>query len=506
LREIVSISPVDGSVVGRFDVSEPADVQRMADGLRAAAPAWAATPLRERLRRLRELREVLAEGADRFANVLACELGKPATEAYGSEILPTLEALRWLESNTGPTLRATSLRRFPRRSVMERMPFGVVGALTPWNYPLYLAATSIAWALAAGNTVLWKPSELAPACAGELYSALRWVGLGDAVRLAQGGVATGEAVVSARCDKYVLIGSEATGRRVLARLGEQLRPAVAELSGTDAFLVLADADVERAARSAVWGRCINAGQTCMAPKRILVAQPIYDRFLERVGVHLRRLRVGPDGEIGPLRTPALRETALDAIAEAVERGARLVEGGRTLPGGGCFLQPTLIADCRDEMRLFREDVFGPVLAVSPAGDGREARRRLADGPRMLTASVWTRDQRAAAELARGLDASVVSVNDVLRPCASPAVPFGGGGESGFGRMRGREGLLEMTRTRVTDFGPPLAWPDFHLYPHPPGTADVLRRIAGLAGPARTRLGQWKELAAAARRFGKESVR
>lgn len=477
-RDIPSVSPVDRLVLGWHRAAAPEEVRLAHHWLRRMAGEWSGAPVRDRLRLLRRLRRALGDRSEALAAVLAREIGRPVVEAYGGEILPTLKALAWLERHAERALRPRVLSRFPRR-VVEWQPHGVVGLLSPWNYPLFLSVTGIAWALAAGNTVLWKPSDLALETSALIGEALHAAGLEAVVKLVPGGDATGEAVVEAGCDKYVLIGSAETGRAVLGLLGEALRPAVAELSGIDPMLVLPDADLETAARSAVWARMTGAGQTCMAPKRVYVDAGVYDRFLRIAAEEVDRLRVGDPldsrTEVGPLRTEALRQEAVSAIEEAVRLKARLITGGDMVPGRGCYLRPALLAGCDERMRVFREDLLAPVLAVSPFRTTEEAVTRANSAPGVLTASVWSR--REGRPVAKRLHAGVVSVNDVMLPGAEPGVPFGGAGGSGYGRMRGAEGLREMVRPRVLDDGPPRALPRMHLFPYRAGTLEILRASA-----------------------------
>jgi acyl-CoA reductase-like NAD-dependent aldehyde dehydrogenase len=440
--------------------------------------------------------------------VLCREIGKPVVEVYGGELLPTLRALAWLERHAGPALAPQRLRRFPSSRMLEWEPYGVVGLISPWNYPLFLTLPIIAAALAAGNTVLWKPSELALAASQAVFGVIQAAGLAEVVRMLPGGPALGEAVVDAGCDKYVLVGSARTGRRVLERLGSRLTPAVAELSGVDPMIVCGDADVETAARSAAWARVSGAGQTCMSPRRLLVHEGVYPRFLEACREVLRSVRLGdpedPRTELGPLRTEELRRAAAEAVEEAVAGGARRLCGGRPCGGTGFYLQPALLADCEWDMRAFREDLFAPVLAVRPVRSVEEAVEAAKNSPYALTASVWTRSRARGREIARALRGGVVSVNDVLLPGADPETPFGGSGASGYGRTRGEAGLREMVRPRVADEGPAEWVPRRHLFPYRPGTLSILSALTAreAAGGTLERLRTVGRLYGAVRRFGK----
>lgn len=510
LREAPSISPVNGTVVGWYRLATPESVPGLVTSLRGAATpggSWHSLPLHDRLRRITLLRRELAARAESLATMLAREAGKPLVEAYGAEILPTLRHLEWLERNAERVLAPERLSRFLRRT-LKWEPHGVIGLLTPWNYPLFLTVPTLAAALAAGNTVLWKPSELALGLSSLVAEALDAAGLREVVAIAAGGPEVGEAAVDAGADKYLLVGSVATGRKVLARLGERLTPAVAELSGCDPMVVCADADLAVAARAAVWARLTGAGQTCMAPRRLYVERTVYPRFLELLEREIAAVRIAnplcEECELGPVRTEALREETLTALAEATAGGAKLVRGGKPMPGPGYYLQPALVAGCTEEMRVFQADLMAPVVAVSPIGQAEGELERISASRYALTASVWTRNRSRARMLVALLPGGVISVNDVLLPAAQPNVPFGGSGASGYGRMRGAAGLREMVRARVSDEGlGPLA-PRRHLFPYQSGTVDLLRASVTLAsgapGSQARGLAQWLN---AVRRYGRE---
>lgn len=503
--ELHSVSPVDGSLVGSYRVTAPGEVPLLLRRLRKQQERWRETPVRERVAKLRALRVRMADRAPDLAGILGREAGRPVVESYGAEILPTLNALEWLERNAGRVLAPERLKRWPPR-VQEWEPYGVVGLLSPYNYPLFLSVPAIGAALAAGNAVLWKPSELAPGVSKLIHDLLQECGLGQCVQMVVGGPEQGEAVVEAGCDKYVLVGGVETGRRVLSRLGRLLKPAVAELSGVDPMVVCADANLELAADAAVWARIVGAGQTCMGPKRILVERPAYEHFTQLVLQRVRSLRVGepldPSTEVGPLRTEKAREHAQHLVQDAVSRGARLLWGGDVPDLGGCYLTPTLLTDCTDAMRLFQEDLLAPVLALSPVDDTEEAVERARGCAFALTASVWTRDRRRGERLARRLPGGVVSINDVILGAADGGTPFGGGGDSGYGRTRGAAGLREMVRPRVLDTGPPERLPRRHYFPYRAGTLEILKGLTALKG-AGSRANALQMLARAVARYGRE---
>ena len=363
---------------------------------RQAAEDWAKRTPSERVTALRRLRDLLAENSDRIAKTVSDEVGKPLQEAYGAEVLASLKALNWLERNAP---KALAERKIPggRGAIQQAVPVGVVGVIGTWNYPIYLNMTPIAWALAAGNAVVCKPSELAEESACALASLFEQAGL--PVFAVLGGAETGRELCNSGCDKIVFTGGTMTGRAILSELAKYGTPAVMELSGHDAMLVCADADAIAAARSAVWGRVSNAGQSCVAPARIYVVSAVYENFLAECRRELEKLEPGRD--YGPLRTEALRQNSHAMVKDAIAKGARLLIGGHCLSDeGGAYYSPALLADCSAEMLVFRQDFFGPVLAVCPVADEADAIAQANGGGMGLGASVWTRDVRNGRDIAR----------------------------------------------------------------------------------------------------------
>ena len=440
---------------------------------RAAAEDWAARDIQSRCGVLLRLRDLLAENADSLATAVAREIGKPEQEAWGADVLPCLSALQWLARNAPKVLRERKIAG--SRAVQCADSLGVVGVIGTWNYPLFLNLAPIAWALAAGNTIVWKPSELAGDSARMLFGLFEKAGL--PVFPVVGGAEAGRELCAAGCDKIAFTGGGATGRKILASLAEFGTPSVMELSGNDAMLVCADAEVRLAARSAVWGRVCNAGQSCVAPQRIYVHTAIYDEFLASCHNEIEALRAGTD--YGPMRTEAVRIRAHGLVLDALTRGAKLHIGGFCLPEPvGAYYAPTLLSDCDDAMPVMAEDFFGPVLPVCRIADEAEGVRRANASAMGLGASVWSRDGRKANALARSLRVGTVTLNEILLDAADPALPFGGRGASGFGKQRGVAGLDEfVTWKTIAAHG--TRGTRRHLFPYRAATLPILRGIAAM---------------------------
>jgi acyl-CoA reductase-like NAD-dependent aldehyde dehydrogenase len=486
--------------------SPATDAGEHAAAARAAQPGWAALTVRRRLATVRRLRHLLAAECDALCAAVARDIAKPAEETLAGELLPLAAACRFLEREAARLLRP---RRVPRSvrplwlwgqsDTVHRRPRGVVGVIGTWNYPLFLNGAQLLQALTAGNAVVWKPSEVAPASAAALRGLFERVGFSDGlVRVMGADREGGPALVEADIDHLVFTGSAETGRRVARCLGERLVSSTLELSGCDALFVLAGANVALAARAAWFGVTLNRGQTCVAVRRAFVHRPLYPAFCE----HVRAL-AAPAAPVR-LALAALAVQAERLVREALAEGARLAcEPPPTDPAGaaGLFL-PTAVLDARPDMALCREASFAPLLAVLPFDTPEEALRMDALCPFALGASVFAADPRRAEAFAARLRAETVAVNDVIAPTAHPATPFGGRGASGWGVTQGAEGLLEMTVPQAVSVRAGTLRPHYNLAGGrgAPGQVELLRGLleAGHAPTAGARWRGWRRLLRALR--------
>jgi acyl-CoA reductase-like NAD-dependent aldehyde dehydrogenase len=373
--------------------------------------------------------------------------------------------------------------------MLLREPYGVVGVIAPWNYPFLLSMNPVMTALFAGNAAVLKPSEYSPYSGLLVEDLARDANLPEGlVQVVIGGGPTGEALVRSGVDKVFFTGGTETGRRVMAAAAESLTPVALELGGKDAAIVLEDADLERTARGIVWGAFQNAGQTCLSVERVFVVEGIYDAFVRQVLAEVRRLRAGSTAgvDVGPITTPEQLLKLETQLQDAVEGGATVLAGGtRTDPASNVFL-PTVLTDVEAHARLLREESFGPFLPVLRVKDSEEAVRRANETSFGLSASVWTGDRRRGEVVARRIRAGGVCVNDVMTHYAVPGLPFGGVGESGFGRSKGLEGIAELTRTRSILVGRWGLAREPWWFPYSKATETLVR--AGLASRLRGGLG------------------
>lgn len=460
-RRISSVNPATGEVLREFECASDREVHAAVERAGVAQRGWNELGVRRRIAILREFQRRLHEKKSEIANAITREVGKPVAEALTTEVLVVLDAARFLIDNAHRLLRDEpvphgNLATKAKSGRLVREPDGVVGVISPWNYPFSIPATETLAALVAGNAVVLKPSELTSLVALELRSLLHGAGVPEHVfQVLVGDGATGAALIHSEIDKLVFTGSVATGKRIAAAAAERLLPVVLELGGKDPMLVLDDADVDVASSAAVWGAFVNAGQACLSVERCYVHRSLYEKFLDACAEKTKKLRVGHgedrETDVGPLIHERQLRIVEAHVEDAKALGARVLVGGARLPElGRNFYYPTVLADVTHEMRIMREETFGPVLPVMAFDSDDEAVRLANDSEYGLAASVWTRNRVRGERLARRIHAGTVMVNDVISCFGISEAPHGGVKASGIGRTHGRFGLEEMVRLKYLD--------------------------------------------------------
>jgi acyl-CoA reductase-like NAD-dependent aldehyde dehydrogenase len=453
---VVSRNPADGSELGRIPVSTPEQVREAVARARKAAAGWGARSFKERGAMLAQVRDRLLARADTVAALLHKENGKPQLEAYFAEVIPNLDLFDFHVANDerliAPEPVKLSPLNYPGKSgVIEHVPLGVIGLISPWNYPVSIPLRTLVPALMAGNAVVFKPSEFAALSGQFIFELFDGILPKDVLVLVQGGGETGGALVEAGIDRVVFTGSVATGKRVGVAAAGRLIPASLELGGKDPAIVLEDADLDRAANGIVWGAFANAGQNCAAVERVYVLEKVAQPFLEKVVAKTKALRLtadGPDAEVGPLINEKQLAIVESQVADAVAKGATVAAGGHKR-SPGYFFEPTVLTGVNHGMAVMRDETFGPLLPIQVVKSVDEAVELANDSAYGLTASVWSRDLARAKQVAARLACGVATINNHSFTAAIAEAPWTGVKETGSGVTNSRSALMEYTRPRFT---------------------------------------------------------
>lgn len=448
--KLKSFNPRTGEVMREIPAVAPAEVPDYVEQARKVAPEWGAIKPEGRARFMGDVRVRMKEKADEIAETVAGETGKPFAEALAHEVMGPLLQLTYLERLAPKVLKSRRVAPVfgPLVGIKSRMdfrPFGVVGCISPWNFPVTNSFLAFMSPLFAGNTVVIKPSEVTPACGEIVRDILDPLPSGVATVI-QGGGDVGAALVDAPCDKISFIGSPTTGRKICEAAAKHLTPVVMELGGKDAAIVCTDADLDLASSGVAWGAFANAGQICASIERTYVVDSVADEFEERLLSKVARLEQGE--QVGSLTFPRQLEIVANQVKDAIAKGARLLAGGpeagKKNENGTLWFAPTVLTDVNGEMTVMTEETFGPVVTIIRVRDEAEALRRANEDGTNLTASVWTSNPKRQDWLARGLRAGSVTTNMQVETSVATWGTWGGVGESGYGRLNGELGLLEFT--------------------------------------------------------------
>jgi acyl-CoA reductase-like NAD-dependent aldehyde dehydrogenase len=457
-REIISYDPATGEEIGRAPLNTPEEVRSAVSRARAAQPPWASLSFRDRAHVVLQARKIVLAELDDIGKLISRETGKPAAEALSMEIVPGLDLMHYFARHTARLLKPHKIDIgqygfMGRSSQVIYKPLGVIGIISPWNFPWATPLAEVVMALMAGNAVVLKPSELTPLTAlkiGEVFQRARLPkGL---LEIVTGDGTTGAALTDVGPDaglgKIMFTGSVATGKRVAASAAKHLTPTVLELGGKDPMIVLEDANLQSAARAAIWGAFCNAGQACASVERCYVHESIAPRFIELVLKETLALKQDNPAEkevdVGAMSNERQLQIVEEHISDALARGARVLTGGRRVKNfGGWFHEPTVVTEVDHSMDLMRDETFGPVLPIMTFKTDDEAIKLANDSIYGLTASIWTGNIARGRRLAERIEAGTVMVNEVVYTHAIAQTPWGGVKQSGYGRTHGRLGLLEL---------------------------------------------------------------
>jgi succinate-semialdehyde dehydrogenase/glutarate-semialdehyde dehydrogenase len=454
--EIISINPATLEELGRFHIDSPAEVNAAVARARAAQPHWGALSCRNRARYILKVQRALYERQNEIINIISDETGKPPFEALSTEVFPIADLMSHFAAKTEKIIRDErfTLAVFRnKRSMISYEPLGVVGIISPWNFPFSIPTGEVVMALMAGNAVVLKPSELTPLVGDAIKRLFAAAGFPEGVfEVVQGDGSTGAALVESPVDKIFFTGSVRTGKKIAEAAASRLLPVVLELGGKDPMIVCEDAPFERTVKGAVWGAFANCGQVCASVERLYVVEPIAGKFIASVVAEVKKLRLGPPSgfttDIGPLINETQLKTVTDHVADAVAGGARVLTGGRKRDDlEGYFFEPTVLVDVNSSMKVMTDETFGPVLPIMVVKDEEEAIREANNSRYGLLASVWTEDNERGRRIASRIEAGTVIINDALYTHGAAQTPWFGVKESGLGVTHGRAGLFEFVRMK-----------------------------------------------------------
>lgn len=458
LPKIKSINPATLEIIGEVPNMGEREVRVLVQAARTVQPQWEKLGFKARAAFVLRARDILMAEMDNIAELISKENGKPVVEAIGNDIMPVMDLMTYFAKNSQKLLKKEKIRLgkwsvMGRRSHLEFYPFGVVGVISPWNFPLSIPLGEVAMALMVGNTVVLKPSEHTPLVGLKIKEIFEKAKLPqDVLHVVTGDGKTGAALVESGCNKICFTGSVETGKKIMASCAQSLTSVMLELGGKDPLIVFDDADLDTASSAAVWGAFCNSGQICASVERLYVQDTIYDNFVGLVVDKTKKLRQGVGQSVDVDVAAMTAEMQIKKVSEHVEdarkRGAKILTGGKRLEDKkGYFYPPTVLVDVDHTFSIVSEETFGPVLPIMKFKTEDEAIKLANDSKYGLNAYVWSKDKAKARRVASQLQVGTANINESVFSHAVPQTPWGGPKLSGIGRTHGALGLLDLVEVR-----------------------------------------------------------
>ncbi|HEY4715637.1 MAG TPA: aldehyde dehydrogenase family protein [bacterium] len=488
-KKIKSINPATMEVNAEVECLSAERVRAAVRESWQAFSTWRTRSFSDRAKYILRAADIILKKSDEIVGVICKETGKPRVEAVIAEILTALDLIQYYTKKTEKLLKKENINigkwgLMMRKSYLEYYPLGVIGIISPWNFPFTIPMGQIVMALMCGNTVIMKPSEYTLLVGLKIEEIFNEAELPKGVyRTVPGDGATGDALVRAGVKKIIFTGSVATGKKIMAAASETLTPVILELGGKDPVIVFEDSDLENAARSAVWGAFFNSGQVCCSVERLYVAESIADKFINLVVEKTKKLRQGVDDnfniEVGSMTNQRQLEIVESHVDDARKRGAKILTGGKRKGSlNGYFYEPTVLSGVDHTFRIVKEESFGPILPIMTFKTEAEAISLANDSEYGLTAGIWTKDLGKAQRIASSLDYGTITVNDHLVTHGISQTPWGGVKNSGFGKTHGKTGLLELVEARHVHINKSI-FPNIWWYKYSPNKYNLLKNALGL---------------------------
>lgn len=489
-EKTISFNPATGEKIGEYDVDSIENLKKAMEKARKAQPAWGALPVKKRVRYIKKMRAYLVDNLDETAEIISRDNGKTRIEALGTELLAGAMALTYYCKKAPGFLKDKNLGTgnimfINKRSRIARVPFGVVGIISPWNYPFAIPFSEIVMALLAGNAVIFKAASETQAVGHALKKCIDYAGLPEGIfnYINMPGSVAGDAFLDAGIDKLFFTGSVPVGKYLMKKAAETLTPVSLELGGNDAMIVCEDADLKRAAAGAVWAGFGNSGQSCGGVERIYVQRRVYDEFMGYLKTGIESMRIGCDTDfevdMGAMATKRQMDAVNAHIQDALKKGAKIF-AQKNPPSNlkGQFLPCTVLTDVNHNMLVMRDETFGPVVGVMPYDKIEEAIELANDSNLGLTGSVWSKKHGKAIKIAKKIRAGAMTINDHLMSHGLAETPWGGFKESGIGRTHGDIGFAEMTEPQViVNDILPFVRKNFWWQPYGPSVYNGLKGVA-----------------------------